>query len=80
MTLADRSEEVVRDCIAAHVPRVWLHRASGAGAVSERAVALCRESGIGVVPGACPLMFLPATGLPHRIHGWVQRLTGTYPR
>lgn len=75
MTRPEVSEQVVRDCVAANIPRVWLHRGMGPGAVSAAAVALCRQHGIVVVEGECPYMFLPATGFLHRAHGLVRRLT-----
>jgi predicted CoA-binding protein len=69
MTRAEQSEQIVRDCAEAGVPRVWLHRGVGPGSVSAAAVALCREKGIAVVEGECPFMFLPASGFVHRAHG-----------
>lgn len=79
MTGPDMSEAVVRDCLASGVTRVWLYRSGGRGAVSEAALALCRESGVAVVPGACPLMFLPGAGLVHRAHAFARRLLGRHP-
>ena len=60
------AEQVVRDCDEAQIRRVWLHRGAGNGAVSEAAVAYCREHGIEVVPGECPLMVLG--GSVHDVH------------
>jgi uncharacterized protein len=73
MTPPSASEGVVRDCAEAGVPRVWLFRGGGTGAVSEAAVTACRERGLSVVEGACPYMFLPHPGLVHRVHGWLWR-------
>ena len=80
MTSAAAAGAVVRDCAAAGVKRVWLYRAGGAGAVSEEAVALCREQGIAVIRGECPLMFLRNTGGIHRFHGWLRKIFGKYPQ
>lgn len=74
MTRPEVSERVVRDCAAASIPRVWLHRGMGPGAVSAAAVELCRQHGIVVVEGECPYMFLPAPGFFHRAHGIVREL------
>ena len=71
---------VVRDCVAAGVPRVWMYRAGGAGAVSPDAIVFCELNGIRVVPGECPFMFFPQTGGIHRFHGFLRRLFGRYPR
>jgi uncharacterized protein len=74
MTPPPAAEQVVRDCVAAGIPRVWLHRGIGPGAVSTAAVSLCHENGIAVVEGECPYMFLPASGFVHRTHGFFRRL------
>lgn len=66
MVSASRAAAVVRDCQAAGVKRVWLHRGAGTGAVSPEAVALARQAGMSLVDGACPLMFLGG-GL-HKVH------------
>jgi predicted CoA-binding protein len=76
LTPPTATAEAVRDCMAAGVRRVWMHRGAGRGAVSPDAVAFCRERGIEVVDGACPFMFLPETSLFHRIHGFFHRLSG----
>lgn len=62
------TDAVVRSCVDAGVPRVWLHRGAGMAAVSDTAVAYCRDHGVAVVDGACPLMFLEPVGLFHRMH------------
>lgn len=80
MTPPQVTEEVVRDCAEAGIRRVWMHRAGGAGAVSEKAVQFCQEHGIRVVAGECPLMFLSRSAAVHRIHGFLRKITGRYPR
>ena len=80
MTSPTVTESVVLDCAEAGVRLVWMYRAAGQGAVSQRAIAYCRDRGIQVIPGECPYMFLPATGPFHRIHGFVRKITGRYPR
>ncbi|HXY50604.1 MAG TPA: CoA-binding protein [Terriglobales bacterium] len=80
MTSPNVTETIVRDCAAIGIPRVWMYRAGGRGSVSQRAVAFCHEQGIRVVPGQCPLMFLPNAGTIHRLHGFIRRLTGRYPQ
>lgn len=77
MTPAAASAQVVRDCHEAGVPRVWLHRGAGAGAVSREAVAYCHAHGIEVVPGECPLMFVG--GSVHDVHRSLREATGHLP-
>ena len=80
MTSPEATEKVVNDCAEAHIPRVWMYKAAGQGAVSERAVEFCRERGLQVVPGECPFMFLPDAAGIHRFHGFVRKIIGSYPR
>ena len=79
MTSPDVTESVVVDCAQAGVRHIWMYSAGGNGAVSLNAVSFCAEHGIQVVPGECPFMFFPKNGF-HRIHGWVRRIAGSYPK
>jgi uncharacterized protein len=68
---------VVRQCIDAKVRRLWLFKGiGGPGATSAEVSRLCREAGVDVVDGACPLMFLEPVGWFHRAHHTVRRLRG----
>jgi predicted CoA-binding protein len=81
MVPAESSADVVRAAIARGVTQVWLFRGiGGRGAVTEEAVALCREHDVNVVEGACPLMFLEPVGLAHRVHRSVRRMKGAVGR
>jgi uncharacterized protein len=80
MTSSSETMKVVHDCAAAGIKRVWMYRAGGQGAVNQDAIAFCRENGITVVEGHCPFMFLPGTPLVHRIHGFVLKIFGAYPK
>jgi predicted CoA-binding protein len=79
LTPSKATKDVVQECAEAGVRRIWLHRGGGPGAVSDEAVALCRDRGLEVVDGACPFMFLPDTGFPHRVHRFFVRLAGRLP-
>ncbi|HEX8924438.1 MAG TPA: CoA-binding protein [Terriglobales bacterium] len=78
MTSAEMTDKLVAECAECDIDLVWMHRATGRGAVSDNAVAFCREHGIEVIPGECPFMFLPKNGF-HAIHGFIRKLTGSYP-
>lgn len=80
MTAPAVTDQVVRDCAEAGVTHVWMYRAGGAGAVSGPAVRYCESQGIDVIAGECPFMFFRDSGLFHRLHGAVRRLTGKYPQ
>jgi predicted CoA-binding protein len=73
------TDEVVQECARLHIPRVWMYRAGGKGAVSPQAVEFCEEHGIAVVPGECPYMFLQGESWIHRLHGFIKIISGSYP-
>lgn len=73
--------DVVRECAELGVPRVWLFKGiGGAGSVSDEAVELCRQHGINVIEGACPLMFLEPVGWFHRLHRSARHMNGSLAR
>lgn len=80
MTSPAVTEAVVKDCVECGIKRVWMHRGVGQGSVSEKAIEVCREQGIRVIPGECPFMFLPQSGGIHNLHGFIRRVTGRFPR
>jgi uncharacterized protein len=76
LTKPDATETVVMDCAAAGVPRIWMYRATGKGAVSKAAIGFCKSRGISVIPGYCPHMFWPDGAFVHRLHGIFVKLGG----
>jgi len=80
MTAPAVTEAVARDCADSGVQRVWMFRSGGTGSVSAEAVRFCESKGIAVIPGECPFMFLPGGAWFHRLHGWVKKIAGSYPR
>ncbi len=79
MTPSTASAAVLKDCDAAGVHDVWLHRGGGQGSVSDEAVRYGASHGMDVVAGFCPYMFLSETPFFHRLHGFALKLTGGYP-
>ena len=79
MTSPAVTDRVVQECAQLHIPRVWMFRGGGKGAVSPQAVEFCQDNGIAVVAGECPYMFLTGESWFHRLHGFVNRITGAYP-
>lgn len=68
--------EVVRACAARGVTQVWMHRSFGEGSVSEEAVTYCREHGIRVIVGGCPMMYCGKVDPVHRCMRWLLELRG----
>lgn len=62
--------EVVRQCAARGVPRVWFHRSFGEGSVSDEAVRECAAKGIEAIVGGCPMMFCEPVDFPHKCMKW----------
>jgi predicted CoA-binding protein len=59
ITRPELTEKIVEDCVAANVPRVWMHdNTFMESSVSQTAVETCRENDIVVIDGGCPMMFL----------------------
>ena len=75
----EKTFDVVRECAELGIRRVWMHRSFGDGNVSEEAVRICREHGIAVIPGACPLMFCRSADLGHRCMRWWLGVRGGLP-
>lgn len=79
MTPAAQTDQIVHDCAEVGIKRVWLHKGEGIGAVTASAVEFCQQNGMSVVDGQCPFMFLPQTMWFHRLHGFVKKVSGSYP-
>jgi len=71
---------VVSESAELGVTRVWMHRSFGTGSVSDDAVEFCREHGIAVIAGGCPMMFVPGADVAHKCMRWVLNLTGGLPK
>ena len=72
------TEQIVRQCSEAGVPRVWMHRNFAEGSTSDEAVRYCQEHGIDVIPAGCPMMFC-APDFGHRCMKWIMQMTGRLP-
>ncbi|MBM3791802.1 MAG: CoA-binding protein [Acidobacteria bacterium] len=72
-------EQIVRQCREAGIRHVWMHRSFGRGSVSDAAVRYCRENGISVIPGGCPMMHCEPVDFGHKCVRWVLRLLKRLP-
>jgi hypothetical protein len=80
ITRPETTERIVRDCNEAGVPRVWMHQSLGKGSsVSPKAVEYCRQHGISVIAGACPMMYGDGADFGHTCMRWILRVTGGLP-
>ena len=80
ITRCEVTERIVHDCNDAGVRRVWMHQSLAKGSsVSPQAVEYCREHGISVIAGACPMMFGSDVDFGHACMRWILRLKGGLP-
>ena len=81
VTRPEITEKIVRDCAAAGVPRVWMHRSLQLvpPSVSDEAVAFCEAHGIEVIAGACPMMFCEPVDFGHKCMRWWMNVSGKMP-
>ncbi len=75
VTTPAASEQIVQQCIAAGVKRVWMHRSIG-NSVSAAAVAAANAAGIRVIAGGCPMMYQEPVDFGHVCLRWWCGLTG----
>jgi hypothetical protein len=71
--------DLVRQCAAHDVGRVWLHRSFGEGSVSEEAIREAAARNIACIVGGCPLMYCEPVDLAHRGMRWWLKRGGHVP-
>ena len=77
ITRPELTEKIVEDCVAANVPRVWMHNNTFMeSSVSQTAVETCRENDIVVIDGGCPMMFLE---FGHKCMRWMLGVMNRLP-
>ena len=77
VTKPELTEQIAHDCVAADVPRVWMHNNTFMpSSVSETAVQFCHDRNIIVIDGGCPMMFLD---FGHKCMRWVLGAMGRLP-
>lgn len=72
-------EQLIDECIARNIGTVWIHNMGGtssSAAVSQSVIQKCRDHGIALIPGACPMMFVDNADVGHRCIKWFLSVTG----
>jgi len=75
LTTPEATAQVIDGCAQAGVRLIWMRRAADAGVMEFCAVRRLR-----VIAGHCPFMFLRGAAWFHRLHGWVLKRAGAYPK
>ncbi|TFG62778.1 MAG: CoA-binding protein, partial [Spirochaetales bacterium] len=76
------TDSVIGELSDTGIRRVWMHQGEGGkGAYSAAAHEFCKQNGISVVYGFCPMMFFPPVGI-HKLHflfkKWGKKLPAEY--
>ncbi|MFA6455487.1 MAG: CoA-binding protein [Bacteroidota bacterium] len=73
----ENTEQVIDDCIALHIPRIWIHHMGGTtgSTISPQSLQKCRDHHITVIPGACPMMFVEGADIFHRCTKWILNIS-----
>ena len=80
ITRPEVTEQIVHDCDAAGIRRVWMHQSMMKGSsVSAAAVEYCQEHDIKVIAGGCPMMYAGNVDFGHTCMRWLLQLTGGLP-
>ena len=79
------TEKIVNDCITAGIDRVWIHNMFGtkgankpSTSLTDKAVEMCRENNITVIPGGCPMMFCEPVDFGHKCIRGITRVIGGF--
>ncbi len=80
MVPSNAAANVVAECAAVGVMRLWFYRGTGAGVATDASIRAASELGMKAVVGECPLMFLPNAKLCPRVRGVLKKLRGAWPR
>lgn len=73
MTPPAMTAKLIQDCPG--IRSMWMYRDPG-----PEAMRFCEANGIAAIAGECPFMFLPGEAWYHRLHGFVRKIGGTYPK
>lgn len=75
----EKSKLTALEAAEAGVKAVWMHKSFG-DSVSEEAAAVCREKGMLVLPGGCPMMFSKPVDFGHLCIRGVLSVFGRIPK
>jgi len=76
----DKFKVVVDDCIEAGIKNVWLYGVTGPKSINEDLQRYCLENGINLIAGFCPFMFMDNVETGHKIHSFIWKMIGFYPK
>lgn len=72
-------ETILSECNYAGIKSIWVYNGKDKGENLKQTGEYCKNNGISFIYGLCPFMFLKNSSFIHRFHGFITRLTGSYP-
>jgi predicted CoA-binding protein len=72
--------DIVKECAELGVRHAWIHKSVDNGSYSQEAVDFCKENGIDLIPGGCPMMYCKPVDFPHKCIKWVLNAMGKLPK
>jgi predicted CoA-binding protein len=70
------TEDVIRVAFDLNITNVWMQQ----GSSSKEAINFCKEKGINFISDECILMFIEPVRSIHKLHRWINKLVGKYPK
>ncbi len=71
--------DVARECILSGVKMLWMRQGESTSPSHRQAAEECRQAGLKVIEGECPLMFLRGGSWIHHAHAGPRKPVGTDP-
>lgn len=79
-TSAKVTIDIVTECAALGIRHAWIHKSVDNGSYSQEAEDFCKENGIDLIPGGCPMMYCKPVDFPHKCIKWVLNTMGKLPK
>ncbi len=75
------TEQIVKECAEANIPRAWIHSSVVHGSsITDAAIQYGESHGVKMIPGGCPMMFGETADFAHKGMCWWMQLTGSLPK
>jgi predicted CoA-binding protein len=81
VTRPNVTRQVVEDCVAAGVKRIWIHESliHGGTSLAPEAVEYCEQHNVELIAGGCPMMYAEPVDFGHKCMKWMMRVSGQLP-
>lgn len=80
LTSPENTSQIVLDAASMGIKHLWIFNQKGFDRLEKDIIDLCYQKSMKIIAGACPFMFFQNTQWIHRLHGWMLKITGQYPK